>query len=85
MPINIKNEEISSLINELARETGETITVAVGTAVKERLEQLRRKKRREGAAHEAMKIARDIKSRMPPEWLTWDYDADLYDEKGLPK
>lgn len=85
MPINIKNEQVSKLANELAQETGETVTEAVGKAVKERLDHLRRKRSREGVAERAMAIGREVARMAPKEWLTWDYDADLYDDLGLPK
>ena len=85
MPINIKNEEVSKLANELARETGKTITEAVGSALKEKLERLHRQKSREGVAEKLNQIGRECASLASKEWLTWDYDADLYDEKGLPK
>jgi len=85
MPINIKNEEVSRLANELAKETGDSITDAVGKAVSEKLALLHRKKSREGIAEKLEQIGRECASLAPKEWLTWDYDADLYDEKGLPK
>ena len=85
MPINIKNEEVTRLAKELARETGESVTDAVGTAVRERLDQLRRKKSRDGVAEKLKQIGEEVRRHASKEWLTWDYDADLYDEKGLPK
>jgi antitoxin VapB len=85
MPINIKNEEVTRLANELARETGESVTVAVGRAVSERLARLHQKASRKGVAERLEQIGRECASLAPKEWLTWDYDADLYDEKGLPK
>lgn len=83
MPLNIKNADVTRLANELARETGESITDAVGKAVEERLARVQRQ--RQGVYEKVMAIAHDFASRAPKEWLTWDYDADLYDEKGLPK
>lgn len=38
MSLNIKNEETHRLARELARQTGETVTLAVTIALKERLE-----------------------------------------------
>jgi antitoxin VapB len=83
MPINIKNEHVSKLANELARTTGESITEAVGKAVEERLARLHRQ--RQGIAEKLRAIGEEVAGRASKEWLTWDYDADLYDEKGLPK
>lgn len=85
MPINIKNEEVTRLANELAKEMGTTVTEAVGKAVRERLVHLRCRKSRMGSAEKANQIGREVAQMAPKEWLTWDYDADLYDEKGLPK
>jgi antitoxin VapB len=39
--LNIKDDNTDRLARELAAETGESITVAVATAVRERLERLR--------------------------------------------
>ena len=38
MSLNIKNEETNRLARELAQRTGETVTLAVTVAIKERLE-----------------------------------------------
>jgi len=83
MPINIKNPEVTRLVNELARETGETVTDAVRKAASERLARLHRQK--QGVAEKLRAIADEVAKHASKEWLTWDYDADLYDEKGLPK
>lgn len=40
MALNIKDPQTDRLARELARLTGESITVAVGTALKDRLERL---------------------------------------------
>lgn len=45
MALNIKDSETDRLVRELAELTGESITVATRTAVEERLESLRRRKR----------------------------------------
>jgi antitoxin VapB len=42
MGLNIKSEETHQLVRELADRTGETMTAAVNTAVRERLERVRR-------------------------------------------
>jgi len=41
MPINIKDPHTDALARELADATGETITQAVGIAVRERLDRIR--------------------------------------------
>ena len=46
MSLNIKNEETHRLARELARRNGETVTMAVTIALKERLERQEPPKRR---------------------------------------
>ena len=68
---------------ELAEMTGESVTQVVTTALRERLENERRKRSREGLAERLMAIGREF-SRLPvvdPR----DHDEMLYDEDGLPK
>ena len=45
MGLNIKNEKAHRLARELARVTGESMTVAVSKAIRERLERVRRVER----------------------------------------
>ena len=85
MPLNIKNERVSRLANELAEMTGESITEAVGTAVAERLERIVRQERSKGLAERLRPIAEDCARRLPRSFRNWNYDADLYDQRGLPK
>ena len=85
MSINIKNPEVSRKAQELAAAAGESITEAVGKAIEERLERLQQDEKRKEAAERLREIGRSVAERAPTWWLTWDYDADLYDERGLPK
>ena len=85
MPINIKNERVSRLAAQLANETGESITDAVGKAIEERLAELSRSTRRRGLATRLMEIGRRSAEQAPKDWLTRDFDAEFYDENGLPK
>ena len=85
MPINIKNDHVSRQAAELTRLTGESITGAVGKAIEERLEQLRSQERRRGVADELMAIGRKCASLAPRAWLKKDFDAELYDKRGLPR
>lgn len=41
MAINLKNPEVEQALQELSRETGESLTQAAGVAFRERLEKLR--------------------------------------------
>lgn len=82
--MNIKNEETHRLANELARATGESMTVAVTEAIRERLERVRRKPKKD-LAEQLMEIARDCGKRWKEPYKSMDIDDLLYDEKGLPK
>ena len=84
MSLNIKNEETHRLANELARATGESMTVAVTEAIRERLERVRRKPKKD-LAEQLIEIARDCGKRWKEPYKTMDIDDLLYDEKGLPK
>jgi antitoxin VapB len=83
MSLNIKNPEACRLIEELADVTGETMTGAVVTAVRERLDRIRR--RDAGSlAERILAIGRDCAERLGPEYRALNHDALLYDEKGMP-
>lgn len=81
MSMNIKNPETFRLAKELAAATGESMTAAVTTAIRERLERVHADFRVE----DILAMAREIRERMPPGYFAQDFDAMLYDEHGLPK
>ena len=90
MPLNIKNDQVSALANQLAHQTGESITETVGKALELRLAQLHRRNQRAGMAVKLAEIGRKARmyAEQTPEgraWLTRDHDAELYDERGLPR
>jgi antitoxin VapB len=78
MGLDIKNEEAHRLARELARVTGESLTVAVSKAIRERLERIR-------AVDRILKIARACAPLWKEPFRTVDHGDLLYDEKGLPK
>jgi len=84
MALNIKNPETHKLAEELALQTGETLTEAVTTAVRERLERVRGH-RKSSLAERIMAIGRDSAARLEEPLKSLDIDELLYDEKGLPK
>ena len=84
MSLNIKDEKTHRLAKELARLTGESMTVAVGEAVRERLERLRGKSRK-SVAKRIMKIAKECGPLWKEPFRSIDHGDLLYDEKGLPK
>jgi antitoxin VapB len=82
MALNIKDAETDQLARRLATLTGESITGAIKTAVRERIE---REERTRGKAsyEELMAIAKRIASA--PDRDTRAPDEILgYDERGLP-
>ncbi len=84
MSLNIKNEEAHRLAQELARITGESMTVAVSEAIRERLERVRRNSG-EDLAERILKIGRECAAHLKEPFKSIDIDELLYDEKGMPK
>jgi antitoxin VapB len=84
MSLNLKNPETARLIRELADATGESMTQAVTTAVRERLHRLRA-----GDAERSERvwaIVRELRARLPDGYLDQDFDDLLYDPAtGLPR
>lgn len=87
MSLNIKNPAAEELARQLAHATGESLTSAVMTAVRERLDRVQAE--HEAAADERVKRIRDIARDAAPRWRQPYRDADhgdlLYDEAGLPR
>jgi antitoxin VapB len=84
MSLNIKNEETSRLIHELASLTGETLTGAVTSAVQERLSRLQREKNT-GLAEHLLRIGRESAPLFKEPYRSIEHGDLLYDEMGLPK
>jgi antitoxin VapB len=84
MSLNIKNEKTHRIVRELARLTGESMTVAVDQAVRERLDRLKRTPT-EQLAERLLQIGRDCAAHLKEPYKSLDLDELLYDEKGLPK
>lgn len=83
MPLNIKDPETDALVREMAAFTGESITVAVQTATRERMERLRGRSRADLLRADLLEIV-DRCARLPvvdrrPGDEILGYDAD-----GLP-
>jgi len=72
------------MAQELARLTGENMTVAVSEAIRERLERVRGKSKEE-LADRLLKIGKQCAQRLKEPYKSMDIDELLYDEKGLPK
>jgi antitoxin VapB len=84
MGLNIKNEKTHRLAKELARLTGENMTVAVNEAIRERLERVRGKSGKD-LAERLLEIGRDCAAHLKEPYKSIDHGDLLYDEKGLPK
>ena len=87
MSMNIKNPEAYRLVKELADETGVSMTQAVISSVRERLDRIRsdREADVEGRAARIMELAKVIHDGAPPGYWDQDFDELLYDDLGLPK
>ncbi len=82
MALNIKDTETDRLVRALVVETGETITEAVATAVRERLDRVRGARRGPDLVEEIGRIAE--RAAALPELDTREADEILgYDDHGL--
>ena len=83
MALNIRNRTTEELAATLARLTGETKTQAVTTALRDRLERIRRRRTGRGLADELDEIALHCASLPVLDERTAE-DILGYDERGLP-
>ena len=83
MSLNIKDPEAHKLAQLLSEETRETLTAAVIQALRERLDRVRRRRKRDAMLAEIHAISARSAAILhgPP----IDHAELLYDEKGLPK
>jgi antitoxin VapB len=84
MSLNIKNEKTHHMARELARATGESMSVAVSEAIRERLERVRADSKQD-MVERIMKIAKECGPLWKEPYRSIDHGDLLYDEKGLPK
>ncbi len=84
MGLNIKNEEAHKLAQALANLTGESLTVAVTEAVRERLSRLRTQGR-ESLSLKLLAIGRDCANRLKEPFRSVEHGELLYGDDGLPK
>jgi len=86
MSLNIKNEVTYRLVKELADETGVSMTAAVTDAVRRRLDEVRAERGDGGFdIEEAMALTAELRDRLGADYLAGDFDAQLYDDRGLPR
>ena len=84
MPLSIKDPETERLARDLARRTGESITVATRRALQERLRRVRGADRRSRLLEDLAAIRRrcaklPVLDPRPPEEIIG------YDERGIPR
>jgi antitoxin VapB len=85
MQLNIKSDDAYRMASRLAELTGESLTTAVTTALRERLEREEQARDREQRKRHIREIAADIRRHMKQPLPTSDHSW-LYDEDtGLPK
>jgi antitoxin VapB len=82
--LNIKNKQTHKLANQLAKLTGENMTEAVTTAVRERLERVRQE-RGTGVADRLIRIGKDCAAHLKEPFRSAEHGDLLYDDKGLPR
>ena len=83
MSLNIKDPEAHELAQALARETGESMTKAVTTAIREKLARVRQRSKPDATAAELLAIGRRCAASLAGRPI--DHAKILYDEQGLPK
>ncbi len=85
MSLNIKNPETYRLAKELAKQTGESVTLAVTIALKERLERGEKEKLRAKRHKVMLELTARTSEIMNDGRTTEDLFNELYDpETGLP-
>ncbi len=84
MSLNIKDEEIHQLVRELADLTGESQTMVVKIAVRERLDRLHAAGRLT-LADRLLAIGRNTAPRLQEPFRSAEHGDLLYDEHGLPR
>lgn len=82
MSLNIKDPEAHRLAQELAKETGQSMTRVVTEALRDRLHAIRQA-RRKASAEELIALAARCAELVKRPYL--DHGDLLYDEDGLPR
>ena len=85
MSLKIEDEETCRLAAELASLTGETATVAITVALRERLEREKRLRNADALVRELLAIGERCAARLKPGPSAVEHGDLLYDEQGLPK
>jgi len=81
--MNIKNKEAYLLAKQLSKLTGKSWTTAVVTAVRERLDRVRREHDGD-LAERLLPIGRDCVAHLKEPFRTIKHEGMLYNDRGLP-
>ena len=84
MALIIKNDEAQKLAHELSKLTGESLTVAVTGALRERLERVQNEQRAR-LADRLLRIGKDCAAGLKEPLRSADHGTLLYDDRGLPR
>jgi len=84
MSMNIKNKEANQLARQLSKLTGESLTIAVTEAVRERLDRVRGEHGVD-LAERLLLIGRDCAAHLKKPFRSIDHGDMLYDDRGLPE
>ena len=85
MTLNIKNEETCRLARDLARLTGDTMTGAITSALRERLAREERQRDLNARVEELLAIGRRCAESLRPGPSATEHGDLLYDDRGLPR
>ncbi len=85
MTLNIKNEETCRLARDLARLTGDTMTGAITSALRERLAREERRHDLDARVEELLAIGRRCAESLQPGPSATEHGDLLYDDRGLPR
>jgi antitoxin VapB len=84
MSMNIKNKEAHRLAQQLSKLTGESVTGAVTTALRERVERLRAEQE-QSLAERVLAIGENCAKHLREPFRSADHGDLLYDRSRLPK
>jgi antitoxin VapB len=85
MPLSIKDDQADELARRFASMTGETITAAVTTALRERLARLEKQCSQERLLADVRAISRRFRQHVDQPFSSVDHGDLLYGEAGPPR
>ena len=84
LSLNIKHKDAHKLAHQLAKLTGENMTQAVTTAIRERLDRVR-SQQQPGLVDRLIEIGKDCSAHLKEPFRSVDHGDLLYDDRGLPR